>query len=101
MQGHSKSSLHLLYNTLNDTEPPKIFSYNTLHFWFAGTDYRNSEKLLLYVEIPASFEKVKEISDYIPIENCFLNILAPIINDISQEYVNEAKNTREKAQFEA
>ncbi len=101
MQGHSKSSLHLLYNTLNDTEPPKIFSYNTLHFWFAGTDYRNSEKLLLYVEIPASFEKVKEISDYIPIENCFLNILAPIINDLSQEYVNEAKNTREKAQFEA
>ena len=62
MQGHNKNELHWLYNTKQspvDEEPPLIFDYLKLRFWFAGTGRRNSEKLLLYIRIPRElvFEK--------------------------------------------
>lgn len=42
MQGHSKSQLHWLYNTVsNIEEKEKIFSYEGFRFWFAGRGHRN------------------------------------------------------------
>ncbi|HBN82358.1 MAG TPA: hypothetical protein DDZ89_00790, partial [Clostridiales bacterium] len=99
MQGKSKNNLHWLYNTATYIEPPKIFSYYSLRFQFDGTSHRNSEKLLLIVEIPVPFTELTE-TDTIPLENYLLGFLAPVINDLSYEYVNNDKNVREKAQFE-
>ncbi len=105
MQGKSKNGLHWLYNTkwnaaLSSDEEEKIFTYNSLCFWFSGTSHRNSERLLLSVEIP--FPAVSELSegDLIAAESFLLSILAPTINTLSQSYANTDKNVREKSQFE-
>lgn len=102
MQGHSKNQLHWLYNTAsNIEEKEKIFSYEGFKFWFAGRGHRTPEKLLLYVEIPAALVGERVISNMVPLESYLLSYLSPIINDLSKEYVNTAKNVREKAQFSA
>lgn len=105
MQGQAKSKLHWLYNTKytadSDTEEEKVFSYRSLHFWFGGTSFRNSEKLLLFVEIPLPMIETAPTMNGVPIESYLLGILSPAIADLSKEYVNDAKNVREKAQFEA
>lgn len=100
MQGKNKSNLHWLYNTATDIELTKIFSYCSLRFWFEGTSHRNSEKLLLYVEFPASFALELSENDVIPVENYLLGVLSPVINNLSRQYANTDKNIREKAQFE-
>lgn len=104
MQGKNKSSLHWLYNTAwkedaDLEEKEKIFSYVSLRFWFSGTSHRNSEKLLMHVEIPSCFAGDMKESNSIPAENYLLKVLAPIINTLSAEYCNADKNIREKAQF--
>lgn len=105
MQGHSKSELHWLYNTAHDPhfeEKEKIFSSGNFRFWFAGTNHRNSEKLLLYIAIPASQISDNLLSEAIlPTEYYLLRYLAPLINELSQAYVNTDKSLREKAQFSA
>ena len=104
MQGHNKSDLHWLYNTewkadSELEEKEKIFSYGAFRFWFSGTSHRNSEKLLLYIEIPSLLNEFMEDIDYVPAENYLLKVLAPILNALSAEYCNTDKNIREKAQF--
>lgn len=104
MQGHNKSDLHWLYNTewkadSELEEKEKIFSYGAFRFWFSGTSHRNSEKLLLYIEIPSLLNEFMEDIDYVPAENYLLKVLAPILNTLSAEYCNTDKNIREKAQF--
>lgn len=104
MQGHNKKDLHWLYNTRTDTEPPeppKIFRFSEFSFWFGGTGYRTSEKLLLYVEIPDSFPGNRIPEESLPYETYLLHILAPAILELSRSYQNKDKNIREKAQFEA
>lgn len=100
MQGHSKKDLHWLYDTRSDIDPPKIFSYSELKFWFGGTSYRTSEKMLLYVEIPRSFLGSSVPKDSLPYETYLLRILSPAILRLSESYQNMDKNVREKAQFE-
>jgi len=99
MQGHGKSELHWLYNTKSDVEPPKIYSFGEYSFWFEGTGSRNSEKLLLYLEIPANWAGEICQEDTVLYENFLLGEIAPVINELSGEYVNQDKNVREKAQF--
>ena len=72
MQGHNKSDLHWLYNTRSEDEPPLIFSYSKLKFWFGGTSYRSSEKLLLYVQIPSEIIGDIVLSDTLPCETYLL-----------------------------
>lgn len=103
MQGHAKSELHWLYNekyNQNSNEKEKVFSYSSLRFWFSGTSFRNSEKLLLFVEIPLTMIQVTSTMNDVPIESYLLSVLSPVINSLSKEYVNNAKSIREKAQFE-
>ena len=100
MQGHSKFDLHWLYNTKSVEEPPKIFRFNDLRFWFSGTSYRSSEKLILYIEIPAGLF-CTVTGSALPYETYILGVLSPILNDLSRDYQNIDKNVREKAQFEA
>ena len=101
MQGHNKSDLHWLYNTRSEDEPPLIFSYSKLKFWFGGTSYRSSEKLLLYVQIPSDIIGDIILSDTLPCETYLLRLISPIINELSGSYLNTDKNVREKAQFGA
>lgn len=101
MQGHNKSDLHWLYNTRSEDDPPLVFSYSKLKFWFGGTGYRSSEKLLLYIQIPSETVGENTIKETKPYETYILKLLSPIINDLSNSYLNTDKNVREKAQFEA
>ena len=102
MQGHNKSDLHWLYNTRSENEPSLIFSYSKLKFWFAGTSYRSSEKLLLYVQIPSDIIGDIVLSDTLPCETYILRLISPMIRKLSDSYLkNTDKNVREKAQFEA
>ena len=103
MQGQSKSKLHWLYDDVYSPYHPeaeKIFTYGNLRFRFEGTGYRNSEKLLLYVEIPADFMNGGiDMNMSLPTANYLLRVLSPAIDKLSREYVNKDKNIREKAQF--
>lgn len=101
MQGHGKSDLHWLYNTRSELEPPLIFQFNSLKFWFCGTGYRSSEKLLLYVQIPSNLLGDGENRSSLPCETYILRLLSPMIGELSKSYLNSHKNIREKAQFEA
>ena len=101
MQGHNKNALHWLYNTCSENEPPLIFSYSKLKFWFGGTSYRSSEKLLLYVQIPTDIIIDDMTSESIPCETFLLRLISPMINELSNFYLNTDKNIREKAQFES
>ena len=101
MQGHNKKDLHWLYNTASDNEPPLIFNYCNLKFWFGGTSYRSSEKLFLYVQIPNEFSEIDAIKEIKACETYILGLLSPMINELSNSYLNTDKNVREKAQFEA
>ncbi len=101
MQGHSKRDLHWLYNTRSEDEPPLVFSYSKLKFWFGGTSYRSSEKLSLYVQIPTDLVGDNMASETMPRETYILRLISPVINELSNSYLNTDKNVREKAQFEA
>src|SRR5690554_4311703 len=105
MQGKSKANLIWLYNTKFDPtemedEPSKIYSYNNLKFWFSGTNHRNSEKLMLFIEIPKSLININ-FNISLPVETYLLKCLSPIVNQLSERYANTAKNIKEKAQFQA
>lgn len=113
MQGRSKNELHWLYNTRTDERDdalPLIFEYGSLRFFFAGTGRRNSEQLILYVEIPkklAGGEKACQLLGAqkadctLPYENYLLRLLSPMLKDLCSAYRNGDKNAREKAQFYA
>lgn len=101
MQGHGKSDLHWLYNTRSELEPPLVFLYDSLKFWFCGTGCRSSEKLLLYVQIPSDLPDDGEGGSSLPRETYLLRMLSPIIGELSKSYLNSNKSIREKAQFEA
>ncbi len=100
MQGHNKSSLHWLYNTKNEIEPPLIFEYEHLNFSFSGTSYRTSEKLLMYVSIPCSLLGIDGAKSNVATETYLLKLFEPLIGELSDSYQNIDKNVREKAQFE-
>ena len=77
MQGHNKSDLHWLYNTewkadSELEEKEKIFSYGAFRFWFSGTSHRNSEKLLLYIEIPSLLNEFMEDNTSEPIYSKYI-----------------------------
>lgn len=103
LQGKSKTELHWLYNTNtnNPDEEEKTFSHKDMSFWFQGTGFRNSEKLLLFVAIPDRyFEKIR-FKESVPVENYLLYRISPAIRELRAEYQNDKKNTREKASFTA
>jgi len=110
--GKSKTFLHWLYNTHSeiDDEEEKIFEYKELTFWFSGTGFRNTEKMMLYIGIPEEYlgfsKKNSEEADTdnssdmrIAEENYILQLVFPVISELQKEYRNENKDAREKAQF--
>ena len=62
--GKSKNSLHWLYNTHSDyeDEEEKIFKYKEFTFWFSGTGFRNTERMMLYIGIPEEYLDFGEIN---------------------------------------
>lgn len=111
-QGKSKTFLHWLYNTHsdNDYEDEKIFEYKDFIFWFGGTGFRNTEKLILNIGIPKKyfhFETVchawnmedSALDMNIPTENYILYLISPMISELQNEYRNDNKDAREKAKF--
>ncbi len=104
MQGHNKKDLHWLYNTSHEDESELKFTYRNLQFWFGGTSYRSSERLLLYIQIPATLiaaNCMDSHTDSLPLETCILHTISPILAELSKTYRNTVKNVREKAQFSA
>ncbi len=101
LHGKSKTELHWLYNTNanNPDEEEKIFSYRSMNFRFRGTGFRNSEKLLLYVEIPDRYFEEIRFDDPVPVENYLLHCIFPAFHELREEYQNDKKNAREKASF--
>ena len=100
MQGHSKSDLHWLYNTRSENEPPLVFNYSNLEFWFEGTSYRSSEKMLLNIRVPADIIGGNMDLSNIACETYFLHLLYPIIEKLSFSNSNINKNFQQKAHFE-
>lgn len=114
-QGKSKTFLHWLYNThyttySEDEEVEKVFAYKDLLFWFSGTGFRNTEKLILNIGIPKKYFCFEtEYSGWnvednmldmnIPTENYILHLVSPMISELQYEYRNDKKDAREKAQF--
>ena len=110
-QGKSKTSLHWLYNTHSEyEEEEKIFEYKDFTFWFSGTGFRNTEKMILYIGIPEEFLEVGErnsteagtgnIPDMMTAEeNYILQLVFPVIEELRGEYRNNNKDVREKAHF--
>ena len=111
-QGKSKTSLHWLYNThsYDIDEEEKIFRYQDFTFWFSGTGFRNTEKMMLYIGIPEEYLGFGEKANYEPdtnntpnamiaVENYILQLVFPIISELRNEYRNDNKDVREKAQF--
>ncbi len=110
-QGKSKTFLHWLYNTHSEyDEEEKIFEYKELTFWFSGTGFRNTEKLMLYIGIPEEYlgfskENNKEADTnnlpdtMVAVENYILQRIFPVISELRNEYRNDNKDVREKAQF--
>ncbi len=110
-QGKSKTYLHWLYNTHSEyDEDEKIFEYKNLIFWFGGTGFRNTEKMILNVGIPKKFfcfetEYIAGKADdtaldmNIPTENYILHLVSPMISELQKEYQNDNKDAREKAKF--
>ena len=101
--GKSKTFLHWLYNTHSDDidEEEKVFVYKELTFWFTGTGFRNTEKLILYIGIPENiFDFDSQTTNSpIPVENYILHLLFPIMSELQKEYRNDKKDQREKASF--
>ncbi len=82
-------------------EEEKIYVYKDLSFQFMGTGFRTPQKLILLVFLPEHL-----ISGTYPIvsypvayEDYVLGILADSVNHLSEEYQNDKKSAREKAQF--
>ena len=110
--GKSKTFLHWLYNTHseNDDEEEKIFRYKEFTFWFSSTGFRNTEKMKLHIGIPEEYlglcKKCSEESDtknfpdtLVAVENYILYLVFPVISELRNEYRNDNKDVREKAQF--
>ncbi len=100
MQGHGKSDLHWLYNTKSEYESPLIFSYEQLRFWFSGTSYRTSEKLLLYVAFPAKLLEMACAVSPVATETYLLGLLSPTLNELSESYQWDALEDFNRAELE-
>ena len=103
--GKSKTLLHWLYNTHSDyDEDEKVFEYKELIFWFNGTGFRNTEKLILNIGIPEKLFDMcnRDYSSFdmtVATENFILHLVFPVISELRKEYQNDNKDSREKAQF--
>ena len=108
----NKSELHNLYTTRHYSKTAaayhqgetaaKIFSYLSLQFSFEATNFRTPEKLILEVSFSALDLKMSHMpQNTLPVEDYLLRTLAPAINALSESYVNDKKETREKCSFNA
>lgn len=91
MQGKNKSELHWLYNTKSLLAPPLIFDYSDLKFSFSGTNYRTSEKLLMYVDIPGTLLGDDDVQNSLPHETYLLHTISPILSELSKSYQTSIK----------
>ncbi|MCR5824234.1 MAG: ABC-ATPase domain-containing protein [Lachnospiraceae bacterium] len=104
--GGSKTSLHWLYNTSSWTDPekevPRTFYFHNYTFWFTGTGFRNTEKLIMHIGIPdevLDHAPEKSYPEKVASENFILHIMYPRITELLEEIVNDKKDVREKANF--
>lgn len=92
-------------SSMQPVEEEKIFSFNGLTFRFEGTGYRTIEKMIIHVFVPKEliccendsglFKNVTAYEDFI------LRRLSDNINELSANYRNDKKSSREKPEFSA
>ncbi len=115
LHGENKSLLTRIYvdkhvhieavsSSEQSVEDERIYVYHDLSFRFAGTGLHHPERMNLFVFIPVGIleegeYKAKEES-YIPWEDYLLRMLAPAVNQLSEEWENNRKDSREKARCE-
>jgi len=108
----NKRELHNLYTTKHFSEQAaayhqeemkaKIFSYLSLKFSFAATNFREPEKLILEVLFsPPDLGLPFCSNNALPVEDYLLRTLSPTVNELSESYVNDKKDSREKCSFKA
>lgn len=114
LSGHTqgKQYLHNLYtdkqvylSSVRSTEQPveeeKVFYYRNLSFQFVGTGFRTMEKLVMFVFIPEELLVCNyPIEQYQTVyEDFLLYTISNSVNQLSQIYKNDKKNSREKSKF--
>lgn len=94
-------------SSMQPVEDEKIFNYNELSFSFQGTGLRTVEKMIIYVFVPQqliileNMDNLQENTYLIPYEDFILRNISSHINELSAEYKNDKKSSREKPEFSA
>lgn len=108
----NKTCLHDLYtdrqvyySSVSSSEQPvedeKIYDYRIVSFQFTGTGFRTPEQLIMYVWIPEGICRgAGDIpSFHIAYEDWLLRLLGIPVNELSESFHNDHKDTREQPSF--
>lgn len=108
----NKTCLHDLYtdrqvyySSVSSSEQPvedeKIYDYRSVPFQFTGTGFRTPEQLIMYVWIPEGICRgAGDIpSFHIAYEDWLLRLLGAPVNELSESFHNDHKDTREQPSF--
>jgi len=80
----------------------KVFNYLSMQFSFTGTNFRTPEKLIMEVWFSPSDLGINQMpKNTLPVEDYLLRTLSPAINALSESYVNDKKESREKCSFDS
>ena len=109
--GETKEKLQWLYvdrqvyfSSVGSSEQPveeeKIYHYGSLAFRFVGTGFRTAERLILLVSVPVEEIGVPDIGTAAAaVEDFLLHGLSAQVNQLSQSFQNDRKDSREKPKF--
>lgn len=94
-------------SSMQPVEDEKTFSYNDLSFSFQGTGYRTVEKMIIYIFVPQEMIILENMDNLlkntcvIAYEDFILRSISSHINELSEQYYNDKKSSREKPEFSA
>ncbi len=108
----NKRRMHELYtdrqvyiSSLSSAEQPveeeKKYSYRNLFFKCEGTGYRTVENIVIYVYVSENLLGCDMADDdcKIPYEDFLLRQISDKVNELSEEFENDHKSSREKPEF--
>lgn len=118
MSGHTqrKEYLQKLYadkqiyissvrSSMQPVEDEKIFDYKGFKFSFEGTGYRTVERMIIYIFVPQELiflydnDGESENTCTTAYEDYILRMISKPVNELSEQYNNDKKSSREKPFF--